>query len=51
MVVNVDGSLSRISNWEGLADIEKKNTLRIIGKRNQERLEAVRVKEGGNQNI
>jgi hypothetical protein len=42
MVVNVDGSLSRISNWEGLADIEKKNTLRIIAKRNQMRLEALR---------
>lgn len=45
MVVNVDGSLSRISNWEAMADIEKKNTLRIIGKRNQARLEALRANE------
>jgi predicted Fe-S protein YdhL (DUF1289 family) len=42
MVVNVDGTLSRISNWEGMADIEKKNTLRIIAKRNQARLEALK---------
>jgi hypothetical protein len=45
MVVNVDGTMSRISNWDKLAEIEKKNTLRIIGKRNQVRLEALRAKE------
>jgi hypothetical protein len=44
MVVNVDGTMSRISNWDKMAEIEKKNTLRIIGKRNQSRLEA--LKEG-----
>jgi hypothetical protein len=47
MVVNVDGTLSRISNWDKMADIEKENTLRIIGKRNQARLEILRTKEGG----
>jgi len=50
MVVNVDGTLSRISNWEHMADIEKKATLRIIGKRNQERLgvlKAQKAKEEG----
>jgi hypothetical protein len=47
MVVNVDGTMSRISNWDKMAEIEKKNTLRIIGKRNKERLEALKkVKEG-----
>ena len=45
MVVNVDGTMSRISNWDKMAEIEKKNTLRIIGKRNQSRLEALK-KEG-----
>jgi hypothetical protein len=45
MVVNVDGTLSRISNWDKMADIEKENTLRIIKKRNQARLEALRAKE------
>jgi hypothetical protein len=44
MVVNVDGTLCRISNWDKMAEIEKKNTLRIIGKRNQARLEALRAK-------
>jgi len=46
MVVNVDGTMSRISNWDKMAEIEKKNTLRIIGKRNQARLEALK-KAGG----
>ncbi|KAG0649434.1 hypothetical protein D0Z07_4541 [Hyphodiscus hymeniophilus] len=46
MVVNEDGTLSRISNWGNMADIEKENTLRIIGKRNQARLEKLRAKEG-----
>jgi hypothetical protein len=45
MVVNVDGTMSRISNWDKMAEIEKKNTLRIIGKRNKSRLEALK-KEG-----
>lgn len=42
MVVNVDGTMSRISNWDKMAEIEKKATLRIIGKRNQQRLEALK---------
>ena len=46
MVVNVDGTMSRISNWDKMAEIEKKNTLRIIGKRNKSRLEALK-KAGG----
>ncbi|KAL1637328.1 hypothetical protein SLS58_009337 [Diplodia intermedia] len=28
MVVNTDGSLSRIANWERMAEIERRNTLR-----------------------
>lgn len=38
MVVNKDGTLSRIANWDKMAEIEKQNTLRILGKRNQLRL-------------
>lgn len=38
MVVNKDGSLSRIANWETMSEKEKKNTLRVLGKRNQARL-------------
>lgn len=29
LVVNEDGTLSRIANWEKMADIERENTLRI----------------------
>ncbi|KAF7715853.1 Uncharacterized protein PECH_008510 [Penicillium ucsense] len=47
MVVNVDGSLSRIGNWAQMAEIERRNTLRIIGKRNRERL--ARLKAEGVQ--
>lgn len=35
MVVNSDGTLSRINNWEGLSQIEKDKTLRLIVKRNR----------------
>ncbi|PGH00852.1 hypothetical protein AJ80_09104 [Polytolypa hystricis UAMH7299] len=42
LVVNVDGSLSRIGNWEQMTDIERRNTLRIVGKRNQARLKVLR---------
>lgn len=52
LVVNVDGTMSRISNWDKMAEIERQNTLRIIGKRNQQRLAALReargISEGAN---
>lgn len=48
MVVNRDGTLSRIGNWEQMTDIEKRNTLRILGKRNQLRMDALKSEEGGN---
>jgi hypothetical protein len=50
MVVHVDGTMSRIANWAEMAEIEKKNTLRIIAKRNKERLDELKKKkekEGG----
>ncbi|KAI1820017.1 hypothetical protein F4861DRAFT_93257 [Xylaria intraflava] len=43
LVVNEDGTLSRIANWEKMAEIERENTLRIIGKRNQMRLAKLRA--------
>ncbi|PMD12125.1 hypothetical protein NA56DRAFT_37459 [Hyaloscypha hepaticicola] len=49
MVVNVDGTMSRISNWDKMVDIEKKNTLRIIAKRNRERLDVLRAKDAAKQ--
>lgn len=50
LVVNKDGTLSRISNWDKMAEIERQNTLRILGKRNQLRLDGLRAegKEVGN---
>jgi len=45
MVVNVDGTLSRISNWDGMTEMEQKNTLRVLGKRNKQRLEALKARE------
>jgi len=45
MIVNKDGTLSRISNWAQLSEIERRNTLRILGKRNQLRMEALKTED------
>jgi hypothetical protein len=50
LVVNKDGTLSRIANWEQMADIEKQNTLRILVKRNQLRTESLKEKAEGDGN-
>ncbi|KAG8405208.1 hypothetical protein J3459_011354 [Metarhizium acridum] len=42
LVVNVDGTMSRISNWSEMAEVEKQNTLRVLGRRNKQRLEALK---------
>lgn len=42
LVVNTDGTMSRISNWAEMSEIERDNTLRILGKRNQQRLKKLR---------
>ncbi|KAJ3302498.1 hypothetical protein HDV03_004921 [Kappamyces sp. JEL0829] len=38
VVVNEDGTLSRITNWHQLSESEQKNTMRVLAKRNQQRL-------------
>ncbi|RPD63523.1 hypothetical protein L227DRAFT_651134 [Lentinus tigrinus ALCF2SS1-6] len=38
VVVNSDGTLSRIANWENMAPIEKERTLRVLVARNKVRL-------------
>jgi len=50
MVVNQDGTISRIANWDQMSEIERKNTVRVLGKRNKTRLDALKMKEdeGGN---
>ncbi|KAH8677558.1 hypothetical protein BX600DRAFT_430903 [Xylariales sp. PMI_506] len=45
LVVNQDGTMSRISNWAEMSEIERQNTLRILGKRNQQRLKKLREGE------
>lgn len=51
LVVNTDGTVARIGNWAQMNEIERNNTLRVLGKRNQQRLAALRseaaAKEGG----
>lgn len=42
MVVGRDGTVSRIANWGEMAEIERRNALRILGKRNQLRLATLR---------
>ncbi|KAM0275142.1 hypothetical protein ACHAQH_007516 [Verticillium albo-atrum] len=41
VVVNVNGTLSRINNWAEMNEIEKENTMRVLGKRNRQRREAL----------
>ncbi|KAH9828130.1 Protein vip1 [Teratosphaeria destructans] len=51
LVVNRDGTLSRIANWEQMTEGERRNTLRVLGKRNQLRREGLveRLGEGGGE--
>ncbi|TLS25097.1 hypothetical protein PpBr36_07017 [Pyricularia pennisetigena] len=42
IVVNQDGTMSRIANWPNMTEIERENTIRILGKRNQLRMAELR---------
>ncbi|TLD25325.1 hypothetical protein PspLS_06194 [Pyricularia sp. CBS 133598] len=42
IVVNQNGTMSRVANWPNMTQIERENTVRILGKRNQLRLAALR---------
>ncbi|KAJ3040904.1 hypothetical protein HK097_002441 [Rhizophlyctis rosea] len=46
LVVNEDGTLSRIGNWHEMSDFERKNVLRVLGKRNKARLEKLKMTLG-----
>ncbi|KAL1977995.1 hypothetical protein VTN31DRAFT_854 [Thermomyces dupontii] len=50
LVVNQDGTVSRIANWDKMTEIEKRNTLRVLGKRNRERMEALKAKQAAEGN-
>jgi len=43
IVVNADGTTARISNWNEMNDKEKQGTLRMVKKRNAERVAALRL--------
>ena len=42
VVVNSDGTLSRITNWDSMTDGEKETARRLLSKRNRRRLEGFR---------
>ncbi|KAF9357904.1 hypothetical protein BGX34_009145 [Mortierella sp. NVP85] len=44
VVVNEDGTMSRIDNWHEMTEIERNNVRRILLKRNAHRLERLRAK-------
>ena len=45
IVVGVDGTMMRITNWAGLSERERETALRRLAKRNNERLEALKSGE------
>ncbi|WFD27617.1 hypothetical protein MNAN1_002618 [Malassezia nana] len=42
IVVNSDGTLSRVPNWQDMTDLEKERTIRVLSKRNQQRMAQLR---------
>ncbi|KAH8551445.1 hypothetical protein BGW37DRAFT_425601 [Umbelopsis sp. PMI_123] len=42
VVINENGTMSRIDNWHEMSDIEKANVNRILLKRNKARLEKLK---------
>jgi len=38
MVVNSDGTLSRIANWRNMTELERERTIRVLSARNQIRI-------------
>ncbi|KAH0842650.1 hypothetical protein AYO21_09001 [Fonsecaea monophora] len=50
LVINSDGTLSRIDNWAQMTELERERTLRILGKRNQLRRENIEKGESGPAN-
>lgn len=45
IIVNTDGSMSRIPNWNEMPEDEKAKTVRLVSKRNKNRLQALRDKK------
>ncbi|KAG0140086.1 hypothetical protein CROQUDRAFT_28096, partial [Cronartium quercuum f. sp. fusiforme G11] len=45
MVINTDGTISRISDWDKLSEIEKTRTLRLVAQRNAQRITRLKEQE------
>ncbi|SPJ76391.1 uncharacterized protein FTOL_06122 [Fusarium torulosum] len=45
LVVNTDGTMGRIGNWAGMTEGEKEQTLKLLGRRNKQRLDAIKAKK------
>ncbi|KAH9913919.1 uncharacterized protein B0H18DRAFT_887635 [Fomitopsis serialis] len=45
LVVNSDGTLSRIANWPNMTEAERKRTVRVLGARNKLRIADQEKKE------
>jgi hypothetical protein len=45
IIVNTDGTLSRIPNWSSLTPNEQTNTMRLIAKRNRTRINILKQEE------
>ncbi|ETS62658.1 hypothetical protein PaG_03302 [Moesziomyces aphidis] len=43
MIVNSDGTISRIANWSAMSQIEKDRSLRLLAKRNNARMESLKA--------
>ncbi|KAI8676657.1 hypothetical protein NCS56_00553900 [Fusarium sp. Ph1] len=43
LVVNADGSMGRVGNWAGMTEGEREATLRLLRRRNKQRLEALKA--------
>ncbi|KAJ6781540.1 hypothetical protein PWT90_05027 [Aphanocladium album] len=52
LVVNVDGTVSRINNWKEMTEAERETTVRMVRRRNKQRLDAFmkqKEEQGGAQ--
>ncbi|WZH46278.1 uncharacterized protein QYS62_007352 [Fusarium acuminatum] len=45
LVVNTDGTMGRIGNWAGMTEGEKAQTLKLLGRRNKQRLDTIKAKK------
>lgn len=50
VVVNKDGTVSRVTNWGKMTEMERETTLRVLGKRNKQRLAALKEAEKASSN-